>query len=64
MKRTRRLNLVSFSGLKNSETKLRNETELSERKLSGDSIRQIIKIFRLGSARRKLMISRLKNLAN
>ena len=29
---------VSFSGLGNSETKLRNETKSSETKLSGDSI--------------------------
>ena len=38
LKKTRRLNFVSFSGLENSETKLRNETKLSETKLSGDSI--------------------------
>ena len=33
LKKTRRLNFVSFSGFENSETKLRNET-----KLSGDNI--------------------------
>ena len=39
IEKARRLNFVSFSGLENSETKLRNETKLSETKLSADSIR-------------------------
>ena len=38
IEKTHRLNFVSFSGHENSETKLRNETKLSETKLSGDSI--------------------------
>ena len=38
IEKAHRLNFVSFSGLENSDTKLRNETKLSETKLSGDSI--------------------------
>ena len=44
MEKTCRLNFVSFSGLENSETKLRNGTKLSETKLSEDSILNFFKI--------------------
>ena len=40
--KTRRLNFVLFSGHENSETKLRNETNLSETKFSEDSTCKIM----------------------